>query len=103
MLAMLAMLALKGALRVAPGGSAPPIPCAPLRGDCWIGRDGKAGVSVELKSASVLVHAQVIRRAGAATSAPSSFTPRRHVYARLTNHHPHPRRTRVFAEDIPRR
>ena len=32
MLAILAMLARKGALRVAPGGSAPPIPCAPLRG-----------------------------------------------------------------------
>ena len=31
-LAILAMLALKGALRVAPGGSAPPIPSAPPHG-----------------------------------------------------------------------
>ena len=50
MLAILAMLAPKWALRVAPGGSAPPFPYAPLHGPSASGRDGKAGASAELES-----------------------------------------------------
>jgi hypothetical protein len=49
-LAVLAMLAPKWALRVAPGGSAPPIPSAARRVALLSGRDGKAGVSTELES-----------------------------------------------------
>ena len=41
MLAILAMLARKGALRVAPGGSAPPIPCVPRLDAGLSGRDEK--------------------------------------------------------------
>jgi hypothetical protein len=49
-LAILAMLARKSALRVAPGGSAPPIP--PLRAAALAapGRDGKAGSPIEQES-----------------------------------------------------
>ena len=50
MLAVLAMLAPKWALRVAPGGSAPPIPSAARRVMLSSGRDGKAGVSTEPES-----------------------------------------------------
>ena len=49
-LAILAMLARKSALRVAPGGSAPLIP--PLRAAALAapGRDGKAGSPIEQES-----------------------------------------------------
>ena len=50
MLTVLAMLAPKWALRVAPGGSAPPIPSAARRDMLSSGRDGKAGASTELES-----------------------------------------------------
>ena len=50
MLAILAMLAPKGALRVAPGGSALPIPFVPLHGLLLPGRDGKAGAPIEQES-----------------------------------------------------
>jgi hypothetical protein len=46
-LASLAMLALKNALRVAPGGSALLFPCAVLHGLDDPGRDGKAGSPIE--------------------------------------------------------
>jgi hypothetical protein len=49
-LASLAMLALKGALRVAPGGSAPLFPSAPPHGLAFSGRDEKAGSSAEPES-----------------------------------------------------
>jgi hypothetical protein len=49
-LAILAMLARNSALRVAPGGSAPPIPSAPRRGCGTSGRDGKADALIEPKS-----------------------------------------------------
>ena len=49
-LAVLAMLAPKSALRVAAGGSAPPIPSAARRVVLLSGRDGKAGASTELES-----------------------------------------------------
>ena len=50
MLAILAMLVRQGALRVAPGGSAPPSPS--LRAVAWAlpGRDGKAGSPIEPES-----------------------------------------------------
>lgn len=47
---VLAMLALKDALRVAPGGSAPLFPFAPRHGPRCSGRDGKAGASAEPQS-----------------------------------------------------
>ena len=56
MLAILAMLARKGALRVAAGGSAPLVCFAaqapPLRAVAWTlpGRDRKAGAPIELES-----------------------------------------------------
>ena len=50
MLASLAMLALKGALRAAPGGSAPLFPSAPPHGLAFSGRDEKAGSSAEPES-----------------------------------------------------
>src|SRR3954453_17763336 len=37
-------------LRVAPGGSAPPIPCVARRGEALPGRDGKAGLPIEQES-----------------------------------------------------
>jgi hypothetical protein len=49
-LASLAMLAPKGALRVAPGGSAPLFPSAPHHGPTISGRDEKAGSSAEPES-----------------------------------------------------
>ena len=50
MLAILAMLVRQGALRVAPGGSAPPIPFVAPRGLDAAGRDGKAGSPIEQES-----------------------------------------------------
>src|SRR5215472_5304548 len=44
------MLARRGALRVAAGGSAPPIPCVARRGQVAPGRDEKAGSSIEPES-----------------------------------------------------
>jgi hypothetical protein len=55
-LAILAMLALKDALRVAPGGSAPLFPFAPHHGDGIPGRDGKAGASAELESLAGVIN-----------------------------------------------
>jgi len=49
-LAILAMLALKGALRVAPGVSAPPIPSAPLHGNEFSGRDVKTALPPNRKT-----------------------------------------------------
>ena len=49
-LAVLAMLAPKRALRVAPGGSAPPIHRAQPHASAASGRDGKAGTTAELES-----------------------------------------------------
>jgi hypothetical protein len=46
----LAMLARKGALRVAPGGSSPLFPSAPHHGLTISGRDEKAGSSAEPES-----------------------------------------------------
>ena len=51
MLAILAMLALKGALRVAPGGSAPRFPFAPRHGTGFSGRDGKTAPRPNQKTA----------------------------------------------------
>jgi hypothetical protein len=56
-LAILAMLALKGALRVAPGGSAPLFPSAPPHAHGIPGRDGKAGASAELESRAGVINA----------------------------------------------
>ena len=55
MLAILAMLARKSALRVAAGDSAPPNPlrCAPRLGQCQVGT-GKAGSPIEQESRSAL-------------------------------------------------
>ena len=47
---MLAILAMLTALRVAPGGSAPLNPSAARRGGALPGRDGEAGVPIELES-----------------------------------------------------
>jgi hypothetical protein len=60
-LAILAMLVRKRALRVAPGGCAPPIPCVARHGSGRPGRDGKAGPPIELES-WVLVPAIVMRQ-----------------------------------------
>ena len=47
---MLAILTMLTSLRVAPGGSAPPIPSAALHDEASPGRDGKAGVPIEPES-----------------------------------------------------
>ena len=47
---MLAILTMLTSLRVAPGGSAPPISSAALRDEASPGRDGKAGVPIEQES-----------------------------------------------------
>lgn len=46
-LASLAMLARKSALRVTGGGCVPPLPAVARRGMAASGRDGKAGLAVE--------------------------------------------------------
>ena len=50
MLAILPMLARKGALCVGPGGSAPLFPSPGTPGKALPGRDGKAGASIEPES-----------------------------------------------------
>jgi len=52
-LAVLAMLAPKWALRVAAGGSAPPIPPLCAASLLLSGRDGKAGALTERKAAPI--------------------------------------------------
>ena len=47
---VLAILAMLASLRVAPGGSAPPIPSAARRGEALPGRGGKAGSPIEPES-----------------------------------------------------
>ena len=49
-LAILAVLARKSALRVAPGGSAPLIPSVARRALAALGRDGKTGSPIEQES-----------------------------------------------------
>jgi hypothetical protein len=55
-LTILAMLAPKKTLRVAPGGSAPLFPFAPPHGHEIPGRDGKAGASAELESLAGMIN-----------------------------------------------
>jgi hypothetical protein len=50
MAAVLVILAMLASLRMAPGGSAPPIRSVALRGGGSAGRDGKAGASIEPES-----------------------------------------------------
>ncbi len=72
MLAILAMLALMGALRVAPGGSAPLFRCAPRHGIRCSGRDEKTAVQPNQKTAAT----------GGGLMAPPGATVKRYVTKR---------------------